>query len=236
MRKLVVATATIGASMAVYRRWLTPWHQRWGATDNEVSSQLPGDDVVAEPAFQVTRAITIDAPPGDVWPWLIQIGADRGGFYSYDRLENLFGLDIHSASSIVPEWQDLDVGDVVYADRARNGGWYVVDLQPNDALVLKVADLAAGRPLHRDDKAKWEFAWTFAVRPDGTDSTRLLVRERAAFGNAFMRALMAPVGLVSFVMTRRMMLGIKRRAETWHQVAPEQDPVERRRRRQTVPG
>ena len=142
------------------------------------------------------------------------LGADRGGFYTYDWLEDLFGLGIHSADDVIEEWQDLAVGDVVHADRAGTGGWYVVDLHPNEALVLKVADLAAGRPLRRDEQLRWEFQWTFALRdaPDG--ATRLLVRERVAFDSALTRTLMAPVGLVSFVMTRGMLLGIRSRVES----------------------
>ena len=149
-----------------------------------------------------------------MWPWIVQLGADRGGFYTYERLENLFGLDIHSADDIVDHWQDLEVGDIVYADRARTAGWYVVDLRPNEALVLEVGDLAAGRPLRRHEKLKWEFLWTFARRAIPTGGTRLLVRERVAFDSALTRALMAPVGVVSFVMTRGMLLGIKSRVET----------------------
>ena len=160
----------------------------------------------------MTRAVTIDASREEVWPWIVQMGADRGGFYTYDLLENLFGLGIHSADEIVDRWQDLQVGDVVHADRAGTGGWYVVDLRPNEALVLQVGDLAAGRPLRRDEKLRWEFLWTFAVR-DAPGGTRLLVRERVAFERAITRMLMAPVGLVSFVMTRGMLLGIRSRAE-----------------------
>jgi hypothetical protein len=214
MKAARAATAAVAAgSVAAYARVVRPWHQRWGATDEELDVALPGDDMVAEPASQTTRAVTIDASPHDVWPWIVQLGADRGGFYSYDWLENLFGLRIHSAGEIVDAWQDLRVGDVVYANRARTGGWYVVDLRPYKAMVLKVAKLAAGRPLQRDEQLRWEFLWTFAVRSSTPGSTRLIVRERVAFDSALTRALMAPVGLVSFLMTRRMLLGVKARAE-----------------------
>jgi hypothetical protein len=140
-------------------------------------------------------------------------GADRGGFYSYDWLENLFGLQIHTADDIVEAWQDLAVGDFVAADRAGTGGWYVVELRPNEALALKVANLAAGRQLRRDEQLRWEFLWTFAQRPTASGGTRLLVRERVAFDCEATRLLMAPVGPVSFVMTRRMLLGVKARVE-----------------------
>lgn len=203
------AAALVGG----YRWGVRPWHERWGATDAEVDADLPGDDLIEPPFDRVTRAITIDAPVEAVWPWIVQLGADRGGFYSHDALENLFGLGIHSAARIVPEWQDLAVGDVVAADARRSGGWYVVELRPREALVLQVADLRRGRPTRRDEGLGWEFQWTFAVRPLPGDRTRLLVGERTAFGRPWMRIVMAPVGLVSFVMTRRMLVGIKQRAE-----------------------
>jgi hypothetical protein len=206
----------LGALVVAYERWGKPWQERWGATAEEQALALPGDDLVAEPAQQVTRAVSIDAPPHAVWPWLVQLGADRGGFYSYDVLENLFGLRVHSEDTVVEEWQGLAVGDLVAANRARTGGWYVVAFLPDEALVMQVADLRAGRPVRRDDRVGWEFQWTFALRPTPDGGTRLLVRERVAFGRPLMRWAMAPVGLVSFVMTRRMLLGIKERAERWH--------------------
>ena len=214
MKRAVGAVVATAVTAIVGYEWaLKPWQERWGATADERMTPLPGDELVAEPASQVTRAITIAAEPEDVWPWLVQIGADRAGFYSYDWLENLFGLDIHSADEVVEAWQHRELGDVVGANRAGTGGWYVVDLRPNEALVLQTGNLAAGRPLRRDEQLKWEFLWTFALRRAPSGGTRLLVRERTGFGSALTAALLAPVGLVSFVMTRRMMLGIKARVE-----------------------
>lgn len=211
--KVGLALAGLMAGTVAYERLAKPRHERWGATDEELALQLAGDDLVAEPATQATRAITIGAPPEEVWPWIVQLGADRGGFYSYDWLENAFGLGIHSADTIVDAWQDLAVGDLVRADRKGTGGWYVVELLPGEVLALQVADLDVGRPLRRDEHLKWEFQWTFALRPTGSGETRLLVRERTGYGSRLTQAVMEPVGLVSFVMTRRMMLGIKARAE-----------------------
>lgn len=213
MRRWPAGVALVAASAVAYERWFRPWHEHWGATEEETRLALPGDGLVAEPAAQVTRAVTIDAPPETVWPWLVQMGADRAGFYSYDWLENLIGLDIHSAEVVEGDWQGLQVGDVVYASRDRSAGWIVSELRPGEALVLQVANLAAHRPLRRDEQLKWEFLWTFVLRPTDSGTTRLLVRERVAFDSAVTRAIMAPVGLASFVMTRRMMLGIKARAE-----------------------
>ncbi|UMG91875.1 hypothetical protein [Nocardioides sp. TF02-7] len=204
--------AALAAGVLVYREVFTPWQQAWGATVEETEEPLPGDDLLAAPAAQITRAITIDTDPAAVWPWLVQIGADRAGFYSYDWAENLVGLDIHSAESVVDDWQQLEVGDLVRASRHHPAGWYVVHLVPGEALVLQMADVRAQRPARRTDHGL-EFQWTFVVRPAGTGRTRLLVRERVGFGSRRAQWLMAPTGVVSFVMTRRMLLGIKLRAE-----------------------
>jgi hypothetical protein len=206
---IVLGAGAIGATWIVVRRL----EDRWAATDDEERSVLPGDEFVDEPASQTTRAITIDAEPAAVWPWIVQIGADRGGFYSYDWLENLMGLGIHSADAVVAEWQHRAVGDLVFANRSGSGGWYVVAVEEDQTLVLQMADVRAGRPADRKSGWKWEFLWTFALRrtPDGT--TRLLVRERAAFGSRLTARLMAPLGPVSLVMTQKMLRGIKSRAE-----------------------
>jgi hypothetical protein len=212
-RRWPLAVVVGALSVAAYRAVLRPWQERWGATDEEVDGALPGDDLVEPPATQATRAIAIDARPEEVWPWIVQLGADRGGFYTYDWLENLFGLGIHSADRVVPEWQQRGVGDLVYADARGSGGWYVMDVRPNDALVLKVANLDASRPVQRDELLRWEFLWTFAVREGENGTTRLLVRERVGFGSRLTQFAMAPVGIVSFVMTQKMLRGIKERAE-----------------------
>jgi len=201
------------AAVVFYERALRPWHERWGATDTEVAARLPGDDLIDEPAFQVTRAIGIEVPPQQVWPWVIQLGADRGGFYSYDWLENLFGLKIHSADEIVPDWQERAAGDLMFADSEGTAGWYVMEAQPNQALVVKMANTEAGRPFRRNEPPFMEFTWSFVLK-EVDHASRLIVRERVAFKNSLVRFLCAPVGLVSFVMSQRMMRGIKQRAES----------------------
>lgn len=212
-RVLPVATVVTAGAVIGYRTVVRPWQERWGATDDEVIASLPGDDLVAEPASQVTRAVTIAAERADVWPWVVQLGAERGGFYSYDWLENLVGLHIHSADTIVPEWQHRAVGDLVHGNRAGTGGWYVAEVHQGKALVLQMANIERGRPARRDDPWGWEFLWTFALLDGPAGTTRLLVRERAAFARPIARAVMSPVALISFVMTRKMLLGIKARAE-----------------------
>jgi hypothetical protein len=212
-RSLVLAGAGAIAAAVAWRRLVDPWQRNWGATPAEVDEVLPGDGLTAAPAEQSTRATTIAAPPEDVWPWLVQMGADRAGFYSYDWLENLFGLDIHNADTVVDEWQQLDVGDIVWANGALTGGWVVKRIVVNDVLVMKVADVHTGRAVTRDEGVGFEFQWTFALRSTPTGSTRLIIRERVAYGRRLTRWLMAPAGLVSFVMTRKMLDGIRRRAE-----------------------
>lgn len=217
MRRPRASAVVLVAVVVLWRRWISRWHVRWGATDDEAAARLPGDDLVADPARQATRAITIRAEPREVWPWVAQLGADRGGFYSYEWLENLFGLGIHNASEIVPEWQERSVGELVFAEAKGSAGWYVMEFRPAEALVLKVADVGAGRPLRRDEQLRWEFSWSFVLRPTPDGQCRLLVRERTGSGCWLTRLVMSPIGIVSFVMTREMLRGIKRRAETTHQ-------------------
>jgi hypothetical protein len=113
-RRLPRPALTGGACLPwAYFFLVRPWHTRWGATREEVARPLPYDHFVPRPLAQTTRAITIDAPPGEVWRWLVQLGVGRGGLYSYDWLENLAGLDVHSTEKIVLELQDLEVGDLV---------------------------------------------------------------------------------------------------------------------------
>ena len=174
----------------------------WGATIEEVRSALPGDELVPDADLTATRAITIDAGAEGVWPWIAQLGQGRGGFYSYDFLENLVGLDIHSAEGIVPEWQGIEVGDEVRFH--PDGGMTAAVVEPGRALVLRGG--IPGTP-------PFDFAWAFVVRghPEGT--TRLVVRERYRYLRWWAPLLVEPVEVISLVMSRRMLRTIKQRAE-----------------------
>ena len=214
---LVAATSLVGLAVVGARRQRT-----WGACREEAGQPLAGDDLLVA-ATQRTRAITVEASSSTVWGWLVQLGADRGGFYSYDWLEDHFGfllgapanLGIHSADRIVPEWQQREVGDLVAADAQGLGGWYVVEVLPQHHMVLQMADVKQGRPTRIDEAPFMEYTWAFVLRelPDG--ATRLLVRERVKVkAGGPLRTLASQVfDLVSFVMTRRMLIGIKERAE-----------------------
>lgn len=175
---------------------------RWGASDEELTMVLPGDELVPDADLTATRAVVVNAGADDVWPWIAQLGQGRGGFYSYDVLENLVGLDIHSADRIVPEWQGIDVGDVVRFH--PEGGMTAAVVQPGRALVLR-----GGMP----GTPPFDFAWAFVMRgqPDGT--TRLVVRERYRYLRWWAPLLVEPVELISLVMSRRMLRGIKERAQ-----------------------
>jgi hypothetical protein len=170
---------------------------------------LPGDELIRNPADMTTLAVTIEAPAVDVWPWLLQIGQDRGGFYSYDILENLVGLHIRSSDEIVAEWQTLSVGDSI---RLTPRGWMG---QP-DGLVLPVVQIAPPRTLvlrESPPALPWNAVWSFHVVPTSARSCRLISRSRSERPPAPLRLAGVAMTPLTAGMTRRMLLGIKSRAE-----------------------
>lgn len=190
-RRPPVSAAATGVAVAVYAWWLRPWMLGWGSTAEEQGRALPGDELIPDPASQSTRAVTIDAPVAGVWPWLAQLGQDRGGFYSYTWLENLAGCRMRNADSIHPEWQHRAVGDTVLLHPAS--GLTVTRFEPGRMLALE--------------------GWgAFVVEPAGEGHTRLLARARTPRSLA-KRAMGLLVEIPHFIMERRMLLGIKERAE-----------------------
>ncbi len=182
-----------------YPRWRT-WCLTWGAADDEVTRTLPGDELLTDPDLVSTRAISINAPASDVWPWLAQMGPERGGLYTYDWIENLFGLNMHSADAILKEFQDVKIGDT-HALGKSGPVLRVAAVEPEHALVV------------RSDDGNW--VWAFCLVPDGA-RTRLISRNRIATpgaswpARAFSMYVMEPGSLI---MERKMLLGIKQRAE-----------------------
>jgi len=195
----------IGGAAAAYVLLARPRHLRWGATDQEADEPLAGEDLIANADLTATRAITIRASANQVWPWIAQLGQGRGGFYSYDFLENLVGCDIHSADLIVPAWQDVVVGDEVRL--APEVGLVVAFLERGRSLVLR-----GGIPMG-NAALPYDFTWAFALRDEADETTRLLVRERYAYTRPWARLLVEPAEAVSFVMSQKMLRGIKDRAE-----------------------
>lgn len=189
--------ATMAATMA-YSKLVRPWHLRWGATDEELADSYPGDELVPKPQVASTRALTIKAPVEDVWPWLVQIGQGRGGFYSYMWFENLLLTRMKNADRVLPEFQHLEVGD---------------EVRTHPKVALKVRLVEPGRSLVIGD------TWGFYLQPLDAHTTRFIIRGRGMMekpnlgpiGNfVYWRLIFEPL---HFVMERGMMRGLKRRAE-----------------------
>jgi hypothetical protein len=197
---VAVGGAVVSGTALARARYL-----RWGAADDELNVALPGDELVPAADLTATRAVTVGASADGVWPWLAQLGQGRGGFYSYDVLENLVGCDIHSAERVVPEWQSIDVGDAVHLH--PDVGLVVAVVEPGRALVLR-----GGVPIGRTPPP-YDFTWAFVLREQADGSTRLVVRERYGYSRRWARLLVEPAELISFVMSQRMLRGIKERAE-----------------------
>lgn len=207
--RLILGSGLLAAATGlVYAVWLRPWHLRWGATDDEVRRPMPLDARVADPAVTSTRAVTIDATPAQLWPWIAQIGeAPRAGFYSYALVERLQGMRIENAERLIPECQQLAVGQAL----DRQGNMVVQAVAPEQYLVL-------GPP----DRIGWlRSTWAFGLCPLN-GSTRLVTRLRATadWRRMFRETpplewpfmLLLDPGV--FVMERKMLLEIKRLAES----------------------
>jgi hypothetical protein len=187
---------TIAAAVAVtYVRIWRPWELTWGATPDEVSRPLPGDDLVTRPTFNATRAISIDAPPEEIWPWLVQVGNKRAGWYSYDLLDN---LGRSSARRIIPELQHLAPGDIVPMSPDGTQGIQVYSLDRPNSMIW-------GTP----DDTSW--VWQLDARPDGA---RVITRIRSRIRwQPISIAYSVLMEIGDFWMIRKMLLNLRARAE-----------------------
>jgi hypothetical protein len=206
-----VLLGAAAAGIAGYQ--LIGWMSHWGASEEEIAAGYPGDELIESPADQTTMAVTIAAPAEVIWSWLVQIGQDRGGMYSYDSLEQAIGLEIHSAETINPAWQHLEPDDRV---RLVPPGWgplpdgyaFRVSLvEPPHTLVLR-----QGPP-----QDPWDGVWTFSIREVGPGLCRLVSRTRThrnrGVAQAVLRAATTLGAPITWVMTRKMLLTLKERAE-----------------------
>jgi hypothetical protein len=189
--------------LAAYALILHPWHLRWGATQEEVRRPMLGDELVHRPFYVSNRAITIQARPEEIWPWLVQIGMGRGGFYSYEWLERLAGLSISTVERLLPEFQTLEPGDTIPAGRGLH--LPVRAVEPYASLVI------GSRP--EEPAGQSRVSWSLGLYPrDG--STRLVSRVRTSYfwspGDPLVAFFLGPL---HFLMERKMLLGIQRRAE-----------------------
>jgi len=202
--------AAVAVASGVYWFSLRPWHLRWGATGAEVARQWPGDELVVRPFARAVRALTVNAPPERVWPWIMQVGRDRGGFYSYTWLENLIGADIHNIYHLLSGLRDRQPGDTVWmAPSEKFGGMgrmVVGKVIPQRAMVL-VPPMDAERVMN-DGVA--DGAWSFVLDPRPDRRTRFVMRSLASKPRMTDLLFWEPA---HFVMERKMMLTIKRLAE-----------------------
>jgi hypothetical protein len=180
---------------------LTPWMDRWGATADEVNASFPGDELVPEPASFVNRAVTIQATPEDIYPWIVQLDAKKGGWYSYTWLEtNLLNCPMANADRIHEEWQNLKVGDEVHMCPQESGPppYKVAQIHPNQAIVWG-----------HQENGEWVDLYQFVIIPQTDGSSRLIVRTRTMAVGGFWTIIHPGI----FIMERGMLLGIKERAE-----------------------
>jgi hypothetical protein len=202
-----------GISSAAYWLILRPRLLDWGATDDERHGPLPGDDVLPAADYQTTRAITIQASAESIWPWLVQMGQDRAGFYTHNWVERLLQSGIPDVSDIHPEWQQLVAGDLVHTNRDRGGktlGWPVESVDPGRSLVVRSRSLPIG-------------TYAFVLDPIDARTTRFIVRDRARW-----KPLEWPFTVLLYeplhaYMETGLMQGVKRRAEA--RPAPPNDGV-----------
>jgi hypothetical protein len=203
---LIVILGAVIFLFVVFRFIVRPWYLSWGATEAEIAETLPGDELLPSAAIVQTNAITIQASPQKIYPWIIQLGQQKGGFYSYEKLENLAGCDIHNADRIHAEWQNTVPGDQVLMFPADKGGpppYLVAAMQPDQVFILGHHPGAAltGRD--------WNDTWQFILKPVDAQTTRLVIRTRTNNVGGIWDI----VEPISFVMQYGMMNGIKLRAE-----------------------
>lgn len=190
---------------------VVPWMYTWGATADEIRAVLPGDELVPNPVAQTTQAVTILARPEQIYPWLMQIGVDRGGMYSYDWLENLAGLNVHTIDRIVPELQNVKPGDF-WGFTPQNysmpdgPGVYVVWLEPNKAMVGCFGMRSAPPP-------PCAGTWQLVLLPKSDGTTRLILRSRTDAASPMTGVFGAIFDPITFVMSRGMLLGFRDRIQ-----------------------
>jgi hypothetical protein len=179
------------------RRWMA----RWGTTPSDLTRVMAGDGLIVDPTYSGAMAIIVNARPEHIWPWLVQMGYQRGGLYSYDWLDRLFGfLDRPSATRILPEFQHLAVGDEI--PLGRGPAWPVALIEPRRALVLDMRNMG-----------DIDWVWQFGLYPVDEQRTLLVSRSRVHARSVWAWLLTSAIEPAGFVMTRRMLLGLKQRAE-----------------------
>lgn len=189
----LLAVGVIGAVFVyvVYR----PWALHWGASDEEIARAMPGDKLLSDPTFDATRAVTINAAPAEIWPWIVQMGYKRAGFYSYDRLDN---DGVPSAEHLIPEYQQLEIGDSI--PLSEHGFVTVTTMEPDSSMLWE----------YRGHDTTTVFTWAWGLYSQAGQQTRLVTRLRWHAPGLRSRLML---DLIEIVMMRKCMLGIKQRVE-----------------------
>ncbi len=197
MQILLTVIIIITIFLILYFSFLRSWQLKWGATGDELASPMPGDDIVRDPSFDATRAVTINSPPEDIYPWIVQMGINRAGWYSYDLLDN---LGRHSSETILPEHQNTRIGDMIAMSPDGKQGLHVKDFK-------------------QDEWSLWwskegTTTWAWGFYPQSENQTRLVTRVRVKYNlfslDIFFNLL---IEFFDIIMMRKCMLGIKERAE-----------------------
>lgn len=224
----ILGAVGIGGTILL-RPFLRRWYATWGAEPAETILALPYDELIAQPRISNTRGISIAAPAGVVWAWLVQIGQGRGGLYSYARLENLAGCQMENANHIDPALQHLDVGDMVRLGPEGYPAFPVIQVEAPHLLALfggpEYQPGMSGLKVNQAMPLLW--SWVFQLEPCSTKQTRLIVRSRLDFLDGFGNFLMWKVFTdpIHFHMERQMLLGIKQRAEDVQELPLADEPV-----------
>jgi hypothetical protein len=199
MNIFLTLLAGIALLLAIYLRWIRPWQLHYGATDAEVEQIMPGDEVTDHPDFNATRAITIHGRPEQIWPWLVQIGFGRAGFYSYDWIDN---LGKPSADRIMPELQNLQVGDKIALSKWTSET--VRALEPNKFMVWRGGE----------GNSATDGTWVWGIYPIDENSSRLVIRMRGHYDwfSPWIFVLLI-VDVFDIIMMRKLMLNLKKRVE-----------------------
>ncbi|HSL44789.1 MAG TPA: hypothetical protein VK897_15240 [Anaerolineales bacterium] len=199
--KIMGVLAGLGMLTVILMLVSLPWMDRWGANQTEIAASLTGDELVPSPRISYTRAISINTAPEEIYPWIVQLGAERGGMYSYEWFEtNVLRCELINADRIHEEWQNLKVGDQVKMCPGTSGPppYEVAIMEPDQAIVLG----------HKEN-GDWIEVWQFILVPQADGSTRLVLRSRSAAQGWFWDIIRPG----EFIMARGMLLGIKERAE-----------------------
>jgi hypothetical protein len=197
MNILFIIILLLAVFLAVYFAWLRKWQLRWGATDEELSRPMPGDDIVKAPSFDATRAVTVNAPPQNIFPWIVQMGVTRAGWYSYDLLDNLARP---SSTTIIPEYQNMQIGDLIPMSPDGKYGVYVKDYKPGEWILWWDRNGAT--------------SWVWAFYPVTENQNRLVTRVRVKYNFLSLDVIFnLLIEFCDIIIMRKCMLGIKERAE-----------------------